>query len=471
VIKDRSFAFGLTLVSLVPRLYVALAWAREPVWDGHYYHFGATRIAAGLGYSEDILINGQTKWNPWCHYPVGYSGFLGAAYKVLGTGLWVAPLLNALVGAATVWLVHQFACLYLSRNRARVAGALCAIHPGLILYSAVVMSEPLAAATMLAAGYVAARHGARWIGALLAGAILGASVLVRPTGLLVAPLLVLAFGGNARNALGKTAVAILSTFLVIAPWTYRNCKVMDGCALVSTNGGWNLAIGAISETGRFETLKASDGCPVVTGQVQQDRCWAQVGVQRILSAPVHWLSLVPKKLRHTYNHESFATGYLAEANPAAWPESRRAFWREKMTLFHHVLMFATCLAVFRIVAVRRFADRAFWVQFAGIVGVAAFARWALLQPEPPLYWLISVVPFFALLPLPGSKSLGSIERFLFTLVIMTTLTHAVFFGDDRYHLTVTPVLCILAAGVLRFGADERSAHESDGNSFTRGASW
>jgi hypothetical protein len=201
----------------------------------------------------------------------------------------------------------------------------------------------------------------------------------------------------------------------------------------------------------LDTLKASDGCPVVTGQVQQDRCWAQVGTRRILQAPLRWLGLIPKKLRHTYNHESFATGYLGEADPSAWPESRRAWWRERMTLFHHLLMLASCISAFRLLPARSWRDAAFWLQCSGILLVFGFARWALLQPEPPLFWLIAVVPFVALLPLPGSENRPPRERFLFTLVAMTTVTHAVFFGDDRYHLTVTPVLCILAAAAMRFG--------------------
>ena len=35
------------------------------------------------------------------------------------------------------------------------------------------------------------------------------------------------------------------------------------------------------------------------------------------------------------------------------------------------------------------------------------------------------------------------------LVATTALTHAVFFGEDRYHIVVTPVLCLLAAAALR----------------------
>ena len=61
-----------------PRLYVAIAWPREPVWDGHYYDFGARRIAAGLGYSD-----GTTSWHPWCHWPVGYSGLLAGIYQII----------------------------------------------------------------------------------------------------------------------------------------------------------------------------------------------------------------------------------------------------------------------------------------------------------------------------------------------------------------------------------------------------
>ncbi len=73
---DWVFTVVIAIIALLPRLYVALVWAKEPVWDGHYYHFGATRIAEGLGYSEDVIRQGLKVWKPWTHYPVGYSGFL-----------------------------------------------------------------------------------------------------------------------------------------------------------------------------------------------------------------------------------------------------------------------------------------------------------------------------------------------------------------------------------------------------------
>lgn len=457
------------MAALLPRLYVALSWAKEPVWDGHYYHFGATRIAAGLGYSEDVLIGGVPTWKPWCHYPVGYSGLLGFVYRLLGAELWVAPLTNAVFGALTAVLVFLLARRFLAWPRAVLAGALCAGHPGLIAYTALLMTEPLSAFTLLLCGVIAATFAASVWGWLGAGVVLGLGTLVRPTALLAVPWLWFIFAGvgvaggvhwfSGRRGwmrpLVSTALAALVTLATIAPWTLRNCAVMDGCALVSTNGGWNLAIGAVTDTGRFTALKAEWGCPG-PGQVQQDRCWGEVGRRKIAEDPLRWLSMMPRKLAHTYNHESFAVGYLAEADPAAWPDARKDRWRSLLTVFHHLLMFASALSLVALPrrqaspeATRWLMQPAGWIQTGLLVTISGFAVWGLQQVESPLYWLIVVAPLLAFLPLPGAAELRPAGIYAWGLVLMTSVTHAVFFGDDRYHLTVSPVLCMLAAGALR----------------------
>src|SRR5579871_4727569 len=95
VVSDLAFGLILFAVALAPRLYVAFAYPHEPVWDGHYYDFGAKRIAEGFGYSDDLSIDGRTVWHPWCHYPVGYSAFLAIFYAMFGAGAHVAPAVNA----------------------------------------------------------------------------------------------------------------------------------------------------------------------------------------------------------------------------------------------------------------------------------------------------------------------------------------------------------------------------------------
>jgi 4-amino-4-deoxy-L-arabinose transferase-like glycosyltransferase len=446
---DAIYSIVLGLVAFLPRLFVAVAWAREPVWDGHYYHFGAQRIAAGLGYSEDVVVGGHLVWKPWCHYPVGYSALLGAIYKVFGSGLVVAPVANAVIGTLLVVVTHRVARYYLSENRARVAGALVALYPGLIVYSALVMTEPLAALLIMSALLCALHWSKNWVGALSAGAVLGLAVLVRPASLLAAPLIALVQPRPVWKALARGAVATALSFVVVLPWTIRNCRVMDRCALVSTNGGWNLAIGALTKTGRFFTLHAKDGCPVVTGQVEQDRCWAKVGRKVILAHPGAWLEKMPAKLAQTYDHESFAIEYLHEASPADWPDARRAASRDFLTFFDRLLMIVSALGVVAFVDPRRSERRVWIAQLSALAIVGVLGLDGLLSVTHPLYLFALLLPLVAVLPLPGRPEQGAVGRYLIALFAATSLTHAVFFGEDRYHLIMTPALCLLAAAALR----------------------
>jgi 4-amino-4-deoxy-L-arabinose transferase-like glycosyltransferase len=447
--KNYLYTAVVALVALLPRLYVAIAWSKEPVWDGHYYHLGAERIAAGLGYSEDAFNQGQLLWKPWVHYPVGYSLLLSMFYFVLGPGLLIAPILNALFGAGVAALTHRIGWHFTTPGRAKLAAALVALHPGLIAYSPLVMTEVLATLLLLGAGLSVLTWPSAWRGYLIGGALLGAAVLVRPASLLALPLFALMGERPWHRALLKTAAAGGIALLVVLPWTFRNCARLDGCALVSTNGGWNLAIGAITPTGRFHVLKASDGCAVVTGQVQQDDCWKEVGKKKILANPGRWLGLIPKKLEQTYNHESYAVEYLHEADPAVWTEARRIAGREFLTLFHRLLLVAAALGVVRAL---HWVKPPPWddaVQIGLMVAIAMYATFASAREEHAFYWLPALLPVIAMLPLPGRPSLGPAGRYLMGLLAGTTLTHIVFFGEDRYHLVITPVLCLLAAGALR----------------------
>ncbi len=457
------FACAILAIALVPRLYVALAWGAEPVWDGHYYDFGARRIADGHGYSDDLTLAGQLVWHPWCHYPVGYSAFLGLFYKLFGATARVAAVVNASTGAALAVVTYALARHGLSEVRARVAGLLVALHPGLILYAALVMTEPLAATLTLLAFLLTVRDRNALRGVAVGALVLGIATLVRPQALLCAPLLGVLTGVHRGFRLPRSlALAALGCALTLAPvlpWTARNCRVMDGCALVSTNAGWNLAIGAFPRaTGRFETLRSSDGCREVTGQVQQDRCWFNYGVEQIKTHTSFWLGLIPAKLAYTFDHESFAVEYLREARPAAWPEERRVEARGIATLAHRLLV---CAAAFGCVAFawkRRGDDEgarepgALVAQTFVLVSAAVLTYVAVSRPSPtfwPLAVFAAAVPW---IPLPGRATWRPALRLPVTLLVSVIVTHAVFFGEDRYHVVVTPVLALLAAAAFRRSA-------------------
>lgn len=450
LLYERAWLYTLAVafVAIVPRLFVAIAWSKEPVWDGHYYHVGAERIAEGFGYSEDVVVDGKTVTKPWVHYPVGYSGLLGMLYKLFGSGLLVAPVTNALLGTLLVVAVHRLARVYVGERRAQAAAILAALHPGLIAYSPVVMTEPLAALLILSA-FLAAVKFSGLRAAAVSGLLFGFATLVRPSSLLCVPLLLFTVEFEWRAILKQLTVATTCCLLPVLPWTLRNCQVMDGCALVSTNGGWNLAIGALTEDGRFRTLRADDGCKIVTGQVQQDRCWAQIGRRLIAEDPLAWLAKAPKKLAQTYNHESFAIEYLHEADPSAWPEQRRSAGRKLLTLFHRLLLMAAALSVIAMTRYRPNSGASYLVQTALLLAVAGLSAYCFADDQHPFYLLALVTPLIALLRLPGRPAQGPVGACMLGWFLATTLTHAVFFGDDRYHLVVTPALCILAAAALR----------------------
>jgi len=447
--RGYLYTAAVTLVALLPRLYVAIAWSKEPVWDGHYYHLGAERLAQGLGYSEDALVAGQVLWKPWVHYPVGYSFFLSLFYFVLGSGLLVAPVVNALLGAALSGVSHRVAWHFTTPGRAKVAAALVALHPGLIVYSSLVMTEILSALLLLVAALLVLSWPGSFKSYAGAGAVIGFAALVRPVSLLALPLLLMMgtgpFGRTALRTLTAAGVALV----LVLPWTYRNCQKLDGCTLISTNGGWNLAIGALTPTGRFHTLRASDGCANVKGQVHQDDCWLAVGKKKILSNPLRWLGLMPKKLEQTYNHESYQVEYLHEADPSTWTEPRRSAGRDFLTFFHRVLLVAAALCAVRAL---HWVKPPPWddaVQIGVLVATMMFATFAATSDARPFFALPALLPLITLLPLPGRPNLGPAGRYLIGTLATTTIVHAVFFGEDRYHVVVTPLLCILAAGALR----------------------
>ena len=89
------------------------------------------------------------------------------------------------------------------------------------------------------------------------------------------------------------------------------------------------------------------------------------------------------------------------------------------------------------------------MQGAALVVVIALVAFALASDTPafwPLAVFASAIPWLPLRgrpPFPGALLLS--VAFLAT----TLVTHAVFFGEDRYHVVVTPVLAILAAAALR----------------------
>ena len=398
----RSLARVTALWVVITVAVRALWLAHVPpvaAWDGAIYARTALRIARGMGFVD--TWNNLPPYKPTAFYPVGYPALLGFGHLLAGPTPWVAGVLNVLSAAVTVacvvWLARRAydrtACVHL-------AAGLYAFSPGLVAYTSAFMTETVSGAVLALAVVAAALHarsGSR-LTAVAMGLLLGGGGLIRPQALLLAPLFawVAAPSRTWRARVTTMFLVGVATCAVVLPWTARNCRKLDGCALVSVNGGSNLWIGADPRAeGGYRDLRPGEGCDQVHGEVAKDRCYGALATRRIRENPWRWLSLVPAKLRVTLDYEYTPASYLVAAGKL--PRERLDPFARRCTAWHRLM-------------------------------------WALA--------LLSLVAYLRRAPVPREARLS------LTAVLGNLAVHAIFFGGDRYHFVFAPFVAVLAGGVV-----------------------
>ena len=446
------------LAGLLVRLGV-VAWAAPrfpPAEDGHFYDVVAGRIARGLGYTW-AWPDGAVTYA--AHYPVGYPALIAAFYAIFGAHPGVAMTVNALAGAATVLAVHRIASASGSRAAALLAALAVALHPGLVFYTPAIMTEGIAASLLAIAGWIVvvardARSPLRPVVGL--GVVLGIATLVRPQSLLLAPLYGALSARHARGAmrLALGGLATACALLVCSPWTLRNCERMNACVLVSANAGWNLYIGAAkAATGAWVSmaeLGVPEACRTVWGEAEKDACFERAGRDLVRRDPVHFLSLVPRKLAATFDYAGAAGWYLHSSNPAAFSAENKLVLGAVETFWERLIVLGGLIAAGLARGPRRGLRRG----LAGMSAVFLFVRPAWVAH---MGLCLVAALFGRKLPERVALSLASVT------VFATALTHAAFFGSGRYSLVCFPALSALAGTVLTLGngpSDTEGSKES-----------
>jgi len=448
--RDSAAIGGL---ALLVRLAVVI-WAAPrfpPVMDGDFYHQVAQRIAAGHGYTW-LWPDGAVTFA--AHYPVGYPAMMGGIYALFGPHPGAVMALNAVLGALAAVAVHRLVGLAGSRRTAVIAGLLVALHPGLVGYTPALMTEGVTASLLACGAWAMSgalgliehkRLRAAAIATLGAGLVLGVATLVRPQSLVLAPIFAWIAWGSAPlrfRALGAAA-ALGAALLVCAPWTVRNCVRMKSCALVSVNGGWNLAIGADpSGSGTWAPVKVPEACREVWDEAAKDACFGREALRGIAADPVGWAALAPRKLAATFNYGGAAGWYLFRSNQAAFGERARDAHTVFSTAVERSVILLAIIGALR----RRFSSPRRLAAAAGLVGLALVgALFAVLAHAWVSYGVLAALFLI-------SRGAGDREPFVASAagsaVLATLVTHAVFFGAGRYSLVVIPLLCGAAALAL-----------------------
>jgi len=171
----------------------------------------------------------------------GYPLFLAGCQFVAGDRPLAARLAQAALGSLTVWLVYRLTRSVVGADSKvpAIAAGLTAVHPYMILMSAVLLSEAVFVPLMLASLWGMVVLWDRETGgraaiatALGVGAASGAAVLTRPSWLLFVPAMLAAWAACrvlARRPVGPVvrgvALAAAGFAAVMAPWWYRNATI------------------------------------------------------------------------------------------------------------------------------------------------------------------------------------------------------------------------------------------------------
>lgn len=447
-----SDALVLGAVGLTLRI-LTVAWGAPrfpPAADGTFYDTVARRIAVGEGYTW-LWPDGAVTYA--AHYPVGYPALIGALYGVFGASPAVAMVFNAVLGAAAVVATYWLGAEFAVRRWACFAALVTALHPSLVLYTPAIMTEGVTAALYVVAAWVAC-HWARSSGlgwGWLLGLVLGATLLVRPQSLLLVPVLgaVAAYRGSDAERAGSRSRRVVQSFwfraalvtsvslLVCAPWTLRNCQRMGRCVFVSANGGWNLLIGTAEQANgawiSLTDMGVPSECREVFEEASKDACFGDAAVRHIAQRPAAWLSLVPSKWGATFDYPAAPAHYLRMSNPTLVSHADEQRLVAIETVFSRCLL---AMALLGFWALRGPARR-----LRGLLGVAGSA--SLLSPFAwPAVLCLLVLGAIQWRTMSTARPLAV----ALSVLALTALIHAVFFGAGRYALVGGYLAGLLAIG-------------------------
>jgi 4-amino-4-deoxy-L-arabinose transferase-like glycosyltransferase len=165
----------------------------------------------------------------------GYPAWVGLWYTLIGHHPFAVRLLQAPLGAVTIFLSWLLAKRLFGPRVAIAAAFVVALYPLGWQYEELLYPESLATPltvgllVLILTGPVTIRRS------LLTGVLLGLTLLVRPTTefVLLGALVAWSVAGGWRRGLGMTVVAGLVAVAVVAPWTVRNAIVVHGFVPIS----------------------------------------------------------------------------------------------------------------------------------------------------------------------------------------------------------------------------------------------
>ena len=393
--RSTGRSFGLGLAAVVAVGVLARLALMVPGFGLRTDPDGYLVLARSLAEGKGFALGGR----PTAYRPPLYPILLTPLVATLGDQLaWGIAALHLVLGAGTVALAALAGRRWgLSPARALIGSAIVACDPALLAQARVVMTETPSA--FLVAAVLAALAGDDRRGPLLGGLAFGLAALCRPSFLpaagLTAAAALLAGPGDGRARIRRATVLAVATAVTLAPWAWRNARVLGAPVWTTTHGGYTLAL-ANNPVYYAEVL---DGPPGAVWSGPGQRRWFEASrrAQAALSEPEFDRRMRAEGLRMLAERpRDFARAALARL---------RRFWSVAPSdaVYPRKLRLATAAWTIPL-----------WI--ALVLGLARRASWRWPKVAAP------------------------------ALLLALSAVHSVFWTDLRMRAPLVPVIALIAAG-------------------------
>src|ERR1700737_452662 len=283
-------------------------WFINPsqVSDFVWFENRAESIASGHGYS----VNGIAT----AYWPVGYPGFLGLIFRVFGSSVILAKLINISFYMTTIVLTYILSAeLFKVESASRIALCILCFYPNHIAYGSFLATEMFFVFLFLLGAVLFIRASGRVGFLILAGLSWGLATLTKPQFIFLPLIFLVVFSNNLKTFVKSTAVIFLALLACITPWMVRNHGIF-GKFLLSTNGGIVLMQGNNPyATGKhiwdenieslLGELHTTNGGMGDFKEVAREKRAGKIGMSYIRHHPVRTILLWPKKLFYLYRSD------------------------------------------------------------------------------------------------------------------------------------------------------------------------
>lgn len=308
---------SIVLCVFVMALLIRLAWVFQlppdtlirPLFDQREYVQLASNLVSGRGLQLDRVVFHIAPNTPTALRTPLYPLFLGGMFYLFGHNYLPIRLVQAFMTSLTcvfVYLIGKKSFRYLGKTDQTVgviAAGISCLHPFLVFYTGLLMSENLYILLLAVAVYctflVAEKPSIR--NGLLLGVFFGLTALTRPIIFYFLPVillwLLLKLRESKKRAILHFGLVILAVLVTLSPWIYRNYSVYHRVVPLATTGGYVLWEGNHDNATGGDMGRLPVDYPYLSelSEVERDRELYRQALSYIKNHPSHFLKLAGMK--------------------------------------------------------------------------------------------------------------------------------------------------------------------------------